>query len=62
MDKWVIRAQGLCYRYPNQTQFLFQNINLEIKKGRRIALLGPSGSGKSTLLRVLGGLLNPESG
>jgi len=37
-------------------------VNLEIKNGSLVALLGPSGSGKSTLLRVLAGLENPDVG
>ncbi|NJM66565.1 MAG: sulfate/molybdate ABC transporter ATP-binding protein [Acaryochloris sp. RU_4_1] len=39
-----------------------ENINLEIKKGGLVALLGPSGSGKSTLLRVIAGLETPDQG
>jgi sulfate transport system ATP-binding protein len=38
------------------------NINLEVKTGSLVALLGPSGSGKSTLLRVIAGLEAPDSG
>ena len=37
-------------------------VNLEIKNGSLVGLLGPSGSGKSTLLRVLAGLELPDSG
>ncbi|MBI4779727.1 MAG: TOBE-like domain-containing protein [Oscillatoriophycideae cyanobacterium NC_groundwater_1537_Pr4_S-0.65um_50_18] len=37
-------------------------INLEIKTGSLVALLGPSGSGKSTLLRLIAGLELPDSG
>jgi sulfate/thiosulfate transport system ATP-binding protein len=37
-------------------------INLEIKEGKLVALLGPSGSGKSTLLRVIAGLEQPDEG
>ena len=38
------------------------SVNLEIKSGSLVALLGPSGSGKSTLLRMIAGLEPPDSG
>ena len=38
------------------------NINLGIRKGKLVALLGPSGSGKSTILRMIAGLETPDSG
>lgn len=41
---------------------ILDHINLEIKTGSLIALLGPSGSGKSTLLKLIAGLESPDSG
>ena len=38
------------------------DVNLEIKSGSLVSLLGPSGSGKSTLLRVIAGLEPPDTG
>lgn len=38
------------------------NINLEIKEGEFLAIIGPSGSGKSTLLNIIGGLDLPDEG
>ena len=41
---------------------VLDRINLEIKTGSLVGLIGPSGSGKSTLLRVVAGLEKPDSG
>jgi len=41
---------------------VIDTINLEIKRGEFLAIIGPSGSGKSTLLRCLSGLIKPDTG
>ncbi|KYG35673.1 ABC transporter ATP-binding protein [Priestia endophytica] len=55
-----IEAKSLSFSYEGVE--ILQDINLTIKKGEFITLMGPSGSGKSTLLRLLTGLAQPKSG
>ena len=42
--------------------FLMKDLTLTIPDGKTLVILGPSGCGKSTLLRIVGGLLQPDSG
>lgn len=60
----IIRTEGLSKYYgeKNTRVEALKNINLTIKKGEFIAIMGASGSGKSTLLHLLGGIENPSSG
>ena len=60
----VFTARDLCktYRMGEVEVKALQDVNLQIRRGEFIVLLGPSGSGKSTLLNILGGLDRPSSG
>jgi cobalt/nickel transport system ATP-binding protein len=52
-----LKLTNLAFAYPDGHQALF-GVNLEIKKGERIAVLGPNGAGKTTLVLHLNGILN----
>jgi len=58
----MIKIQNLNHKYKNREEESLKNINLHIKKGERVALIGPSGSGKSTLIKCLNKLIEPNSG
>jgi ATPase subunit of ABC transporter with duplicated ATPase domains len=51
----VAQVKGLTHGYGDGANRLFDNCEVTIDKGDRIAIIGPNGSGKSTLLRILMG-------
>ena len=61
MSNLILEIKNLSHSY-DETNQIIQNINLEIQKSDRVAILGPSGCGKSTLLRLIAGLEKPNMG
>lgn len=57
-----LKVSDVTWKYPTGQDYVFKGLNLTIKKGKSIALIGASGAGKTTLADVILGLLKPESG
>jgi cobalt transport protein ATP-binding subunit len=57
----MIKTENLSFSYPDGTLAL-RDINLDVRKGEFLALIGVSGCGKTTLLKHLIGLLKPSAG
>lgn len=61
MSKTIIQTENMSFIYPDGTPAL-QDINMEIKQGERVAIIGSNGAGKSTLFTHFNGILKPTSG
>lgn len=57
-----IELENISFSYPNMETTAAHGINLTIKKGQTIGLVGPSGAGKTTLVDLILGLIRPTSG
>ena len=56
-----LETKNLSFTYHDGTEAL-KNVNIQIKKGEKIAIMGPNGAGKSTLFSHFNGLTEPTSG
>ena len=58
----IIRVEGLSFTYEGQSAPAIENIDLSVKKGEFLVVLGHNGSGKSTLAKCFNSILLPSSG
>lgn len=57
----MIQLENVNFEYPDGTEAL-KSVNLRIKKGEFLAIMGENGAGKTTLIRLFNGLLRPTTG
>ena len=57
-----ITIKNIFFKYKKNSEYALKNINLKIKSGSRVGIIGETGSGKSTLLDVIAGLIKTNKG
>ncbi len=62
MDKLTIEFQHVSFRYPRTETWSLKDINLMIRPGEKISLVGDNGAGKTTLIKLMTGLYYPTEG
>ena len=60
MNQNLIEVKNLTFKRGSRV--IYDNLNLQVQKGKITAIMGPSGIGKTTLLKLIGGQLMPERG
>ncbi|MDD3383693.1 MAG: ABC transporter ATP-binding protein [Bacilli bacterium] len=59
---YSIKIKDLYFKYSKKSDYVLENINLELDKPQKISIVGINGAGKSTLIKLLCGLLKPSKG
>lgn len=57
-----IQLENVSYTYPQSDKKIIDKMNLTVKKGEKVALVGLNGAGKTTLVKLMTGLLDPDEG
>lgn len=57
-----IRFENVSFAYPNTTQYVLRNVDLEISHGEKIGIAGLNGAGKTTLIKLLCRIYDPSEG
>jgi ABC-2 type transport system ATP-binding protein len=59
---FAINIEHMGFRYPDNTNVSFADLNLQVVKGSRFGLFGPNGAGKTTLMNLMTGVLSANEG
>ncbi|MBO2527905.1 MAG: ABC transporter ATP-binding protein [Clostridiales bacterium] len=57
-----IFAKNITYTYPNKTEPVLKDVNVTVKAGESVGIVGVTGAGKTTLVDIILGLLKPQQG
>ncbi|CUS88670.1 ATP-binding cassette, subfamily B [Candidatus Kryptobacter tengchongensis] len=60
--KGEIKFKNVWFRYPDSENYVLKNINLDIKQGQTVGIVGYTGSGKTTLVNLIPRLFDPDKG
>ena len=58
----MIKLENISFKYKKNTDYTLKDINLNIKNGEFISIIGENGTGKSTLAKIISGILLPSFG
>ncbi|MDR1328201.1 MAG: ABC transporter ATP-binding protein/permease [Oscillospiraceae bacterium] len=61
-EKFDIEFSGVSFTYPNTEREVLHDLNVRIREGEKVAIVGENGSGKSTFVNLLCALYEPNSG
>ena len=54
--------KNVCFKYSKDEKYIIENLDLKLKRGERVGIIGETGSGKTTFIDLLIGLLSPTNG
>ncbi len=60
--KYELRLENVSFRYPGAEKYTLENINLTLRPGEKLAVVGLNGAGKTTLIKLLCGFYDPTEG
>lgn len=61
-EKYEIKLVNVSFRYPESEKYALENINLTLRSGEKLAVVGLNGAGKTTLVKLICGFYDPTDG
>lgn len=62
LDKFEFRFENVSFKYPGHDNYVLKNVNLTIKNGAKLAVVGVNGAGKTTFIKLMMKLYEPSEG